>query len=242
MGRRATGNGVSAWRLIVEELRREIADDVWPMQSKLPPEAELAERFGVHRNTVRHALAALAADGLVTSRRGSGTYVTGRPILRYRIRTRTRLTTGLQVNGRPPGGRLLSHEVVAAPPADVTEDLRLEGRAALLMEAVRTVNGETIARSTHWFDAATTDGLVADREAPGDRVLAPQDVHVGAAEGGGGHAHQRVERTDVRDRLLVEHDASRLDEDGGFHHGHGVGPCSFDALVGHSSRPDDSAP
>ena len=29
---------------------------------------------------------------------------------------------------------------------------------------------------------------------------------------------------DIGDRLVVEHDPAGLDEDGGFHHGHGVTP------------------
>ena len=53
------------------------------------------------------------------------------------------------------------------------------------------------------------DRLVADGQALGDRVLALEDVDVGAADRGGRDPHQRVERTDLGDRLLVEHDAAR---------------------------------
>ncbi len=42
---------------------------------RLPTERALAERFGVARGTVRQALARLEQMGLVTKRRGSGTYV-----------------------------------------------------------------------------------------------------------------------------------------------------------------------
>ena len=47
---------------------------------KLPSEKELAERFGVSRQTVRRALEDLNRDGIVESRKGSGTYAaaTGR--------------------------------------------------------------------------------------------------------------------------------------------------------------------
>jgi DNA-binding GntR family transcriptional regulator len=44
---------------------------------RLPSEAQLAQRFGVNRHTVRRALAALAEDGLVQARRGAGVFVTG---------------------------------------------------------------------------------------------------------------------------------------------------------------------
>src|SRR5579875_931003 len=42
---------------------------------RLPPERELAERFGVGRNSIREALRELNLLGLVTSRHGEGTFV-----------------------------------------------------------------------------------------------------------------------------------------------------------------------
>src|SRR3712207_5305575 len=48
-------------------------------QSKLPTESELAERFGVSRPTVREALSRLRSDGIIASRRGSGSYVVRKP-------------------------------------------------------------------------------------------------------------------------------------------------------------------
>ena len=42
---------------------------------KLPTESELATRFGVSRPTVREALARLRSDGVIESRRGSGSHV-----------------------------------------------------------------------------------------------------------------------------------------------------------------------
>lgn len=46
---------------------------------KLPTEGELASRFGVSRPTVREALARLRSDGVIESRRGSGSLVVRRP-------------------------------------------------------------------------------------------------------------------------------------------------------------------
>lgn len=42
---------------------------------RLPPERDLAERFGVGRNSIREALRELNMLGLVTSRHGEGTFV-----------------------------------------------------------------------------------------------------------------------------------------------------------------------
>jgi GntR family transcriptional regulator, transcriptional repressor for pyruvate dehydrogenase complex len=46
---------------------------------RLPPERDLAGRLGVSRPTVRMALQALAAMGVVQSRHGSGTYIPAGP-------------------------------------------------------------------------------------------------------------------------------------------------------------------
>jgi GntR family transcriptional regulator, transcriptional repressor for pyruvate dehydrogenase complex len=46
--------------------------------SRLPAETELAERFGVSRPVVREALSRLRSAGVITSKKGSGSYVSKR--------------------------------------------------------------------------------------------------------------------------------------------------------------------
>ena len=154
-------SGYSTWRLIAEELRREIIGGTRVPGAKLPSEGELAERFGVHRNTVRQAVAALAAEHLVVSRRGSGTFVAEHAVLVHRIGARTRFSDSLGVRGNA-SARLLESAVEPAPPAEVAERLALDGRAALRIETVRNVDGRPISRATHWFVADRVPGF-ADR-------------------------------------------------------------------------------
>jgi GntR family transcriptional repressor for pyruvate dehydrogenase complex len=54
---------------------------------RLPSETALAERFGVSRPTVRETLARLRDEGLIASRRGSGSYVQALPQDRTAIHT-----------------------------------------------------------------------------------------------------------------------------------------------------------
>jgi GntR family transcriptional regulator len=63
------------YQRIVADLRAEIAAGVLPPGARLPTERALRARFGVSRHTVREALRALRAEGLVTSRQGAGTTV-----------------------------------------------------------------------------------------------------------------------------------------------------------------------
>lgn len=60
---------------IADQIRASILAGEFVPGDKLPPERELAEMFGVSRPSVREALNALAASGLVMSYQGGGTVV-----------------------------------------------------------------------------------------------------------------------------------------------------------------------
>lgn len=60
---------------VITQLRTQITSGEWPVGSRIPTEPELVERLGVARNTVREAVRALAHNGLLDIRQGSGTYV-----------------------------------------------------------------------------------------------------------------------------------------------------------------------
>lgn len=68
-------NAVPLYARIQADLRRDIADGKLVLGSRLPPESELSERYGVARMTVRHALDGLVTAGLLTRKRGVGTFV-----------------------------------------------------------------------------------------------------------------------------------------------------------------------
>lgn len=55
---------------VADTLRAEISDGTYSADSQLPSEAELVDRFGVARGTVRAGLRVLLAEGLITSSQG----------------------------------------------------------------------------------------------------------------------------------------------------------------------------
>jgi GntR family transcriptional repressor for pyruvate dehydrogenase complex len=63
------------YQQIVEQIDRMIRDGQLKPGDQLPPERELAQRFGVSRTAVREAVKALAEKGLVESQHGRGTFV-----------------------------------------------------------------------------------------------------------------------------------------------------------------------
>jgi GntR family transcriptional repressor for pyruvate dehydrogenase complex len=60
---------------VYEQLQRLIQRGEYPVNSRLPPEQELSQRFGVSRPIIRQALRRLSDEGVVESRKGSGTIV-----------------------------------------------------------------------------------------------------------------------------------------------------------------------
>lgn len=65
---------------VAEALRRRVVDGGLTTGARLPTESALTAEYGVSRTVVREAIAALAADGLVEPRQGSGVFVTAQPV------------------------------------------------------------------------------------------------------------------------------------------------------------------
>ncbi len=64
-----------AARDLQEQIKKLIVDRRLPSGAPLPTEPELMEHLGASRNSVREALKALQAMGIVEIRHGFGTYV-----------------------------------------------------------------------------------------------------------------------------------------------------------------------
>lgn len=60
---------------IFEQMKKHIITGEWPPGEKIPSELELAELFGVSRVSVREAIHRLVGMGVLSIRRGEGTFV-----------------------------------------------------------------------------------------------------------------------------------------------------------------------
>lgn len=128
------------WSSISDALTAEIADGSYGPGAKLPTEAFLAQRFGVNRHTVRHALAALAEAGLVQARRGAGVFVTLVPT-EYPLGRRVRFHQNVLASGRAPSRRLLRIETRPASAAEA-EALDLPVSSTVhVVEGISLVDG-----------------------------------------------------------------------------------------------------
>ncbi len=148
------------WQTIAGALRAAIAEGQYPEGSKLPPETALAKRFGVNRHTVRHALAALAQDGLVHSRRGAGTFVLAEP-LDYPLSDRVRFHENLRDAGRMARREMLSIELRAASEREARR-LRIAAGAEICITHTISFADETpVALAESQFPEVRLPGIAA---------------------------------------------------------------------------------
>lgn len=147
------------WISLRDALAADIAAGRHAPGARLPAEAQLAQRFGVNRHTVRRALAALAEDGLVQARRGAGVFVTGR-VTEYPIRRRTRFSEALLSAGQTPQKHILRLETL---PADQTEADALTlplGAPVHIWEGISLADEVPISLFRSVFDATRFPGLL----------------------------------------------------------------------------------
>ncbi|WP_342239375.1 phosphonate metabolism transcriptional regulator PhnF [Inquilinus sp. OTU3971] len=153
------GAGVALWRQISEALEREIRDGVHPAGARLPTEAELSERFGVNRHTVRRAMAELEERGLVDVTQGRGTFVHLGAIA-YLIGRRTRFHENMRRENRAARLELLESATEQAS-GPIARELEVPaGTPVIRLDTRSHADGLPLSLASHYFPAARFPGLV----------------------------------------------------------------------------------
>jgi DNA-binding transcriptional regulator YhcF (GntR family) len=131
----AGGRGFNS---LLEDLRARIADGTYALGTNLPPQRELAEEFGVSRDTVQRVLHELRNEGWVESRQGSGSRIVKSPIhsgKEPQVAPRLRAALG------PFIARAFAQPVVQLDVFTLTSE-SLDAHVRLQAERIRT--GETV--------------------------------------------------------------------------------------------------
>jgi len=139
---------------IVQTLKSEINDGVYPPGGKLPTEATLGGRFGVSRATVRSAIKELDVLGLVWTQQGAGTFVRLQPTVLDGLEKMGSISDSIQASGKRPG-----HEYSRQTTRDVLPDEAKRMGVTSDTEVVElrrriTADGEVVAYS---FDLIPVD-------------------------------------------------------------------------------------
>ena len=124
-------------------LRSLIRSEEFPVGRQFLTERQVSERFEVSRATANKALSNLVAEGLLTFRKGVGTFVSAQS-MDYNLRTLVSFTDEARAAGKKPETRVLVFERVAAHTVsdDVAKALQVSGRDSLwYMERLRLADG-----------------------------------------------------------------------------------------------------
>lgn len=145
-------SGRALYIQIAEVLEHEIRE-LYEAGQMLPAEADLAQRFGVNRHTLRRAVEELIAAGLVERVHGKGSVVLN-PTIDYLIGSGTRFTETLESQGRTTASRVLRKQPVPAI-GGVAQRLGLaDGASVLFIETLREVDGRPFCVISHFLPAA----------------------------------------------------------------------------------------
>lgn len=146
----AERDGGTAWRRIADELADAIGRGEYKLGETLPASVALAERYGVHRHTVRQAFRHLADQGLVSVSRGRGTQVTA-PRLPYPIGRRVSMRANFGKLGIVGTSRVLSAAMEEGD-AEACAALGLKtGTRLWRVAGLSLADGVPMGTGTHWL-------------------------------------------------------------------------------------------
>ena len=142
------------------DLRRAIDGGEWRPGDRLPPERELATRYGCSLITVRRALTELARERRLERTPGRGTYVQP-PRIDRDLADEKSFTEEMQLRGLDPETRLIAARPESAGES-VANALRLElGSPTLYLERLRLADGEPLLLEQVHLPAEQFPGLLA---------------------------------------------------------------------------------
>jgi len=126
-----------------ETLREAIEQGRYPAGSQLPPELELISMLGISRTTLREALRALEEQRLIVRKRGLGTFVRERSILKD-LSINFGITEMIRQAGMTPGSWDAELRTEKASPV-VAQALKIPvDSLVVVVERVRTANERAV--------------------------------------------------------------------------------------------------
>lgn len=160
----ARSSFIPLWQQVANDLKIDIGTGVLELLDRVPSEAELCERFGVSRITVRRALDELVGEGYLVRKRGHGTFVSRPNILRAMQRDNVDIslasyTDACRMSGHVAGARPMLCQKVKAP-VMCQQLFGIPPSADVLhVERVRTADNVPILIESNFFHGSAFDFL-----------------------------------------------------------------------------------
>lgn len=146
---------------LIALIKSMIQGRIWKPGVKIPGELELCNTYGVSRTVVRQALRELELEGLLTARKGKGTFVTEPKINESLAQKLTGFYEDMVERGLNPVTEVLHHRVVACP-ENVAERLQLAPGAQVVdIQRMRSVGDSPIQLVTSFIPYSLCPMLAA---------------------------------------------------------------------------------
>lgn len=129
---------------VIDRLKKDIELGVYKEKEKLPSEFDLSKQLGVSRATLREALRILEEESVIVRRHGVGTFVNAKPLFTSGIEQLNSVTNMIKQAGMDPGTIFLSSTTQEATEDDMKRFTCNEEDDVILIERVRTANGEPV--------------------------------------------------------------------------------------------------
>lgn len=136
-----------------DELRAAILAGTLAPGDKLPSESELIDAHGVSRITVRHALAALQAEGLIVKLHGKGAFVS-KPQVAQSLNRLQGLAEALGAGAHAVSSRRLVWREQAAPAAVARQLGLAAGARVYQLQTLRYMDRQPLSVNTSYMTAA----------------------------------------------------------------------------------------
>lgn len=159
------------WSRIADALAGAIERGDYADGASLPSAIAVAERYGVHRHTVRQAFRHLQDLGLVSVERGRGTIVQGRRFP-YRLGRRVSLRANFGAAGLDVEGRIVESDTAAADAATAKRLVIAVGDPVWVIRTLNLAAGVAVSTGVHRLSVARFPGF--DQRLAGARASISQ--------------------------------------------------------------------
>lgn len=138
------------YKNIVNAIRELITSNNIFVGEPLPPEYQLAQRWNVSRNTIRKALAELAAEGVIETRKGAGSFLCYKKFV-PQVNTSMGFSEIARLHGKPSTSRVLKFEALPAT-EDIAAKLKIpSGEWVYQVKRIRLIDNIPMQLENTWL-------------------------------------------------------------------------------------------
>ena len=136
---------------LIDILKEKVQFGTWAAGDQIPGEQDLCELYGVSRTVVRQALRELELEGVISRRKGKGTFISSPKIIEGLVQKLTGFYQDMVERGLRPSTRVLHRNVTPAA-EKVARFLNIEtGEKVIDLLRLRSVNDEPIQLVTSYI-------------------------------------------------------------------------------------------